>query len=154
MRNTLEGLGVDWIAGLGEVGYLQHALCLIHAMWKAGDRKRAYRQARTIFTRGDGYKESAPSIARVQPAEYDEFAEAIDVAWPQRNGMLPRRATPPKDMPASEGLYEAWLLLEAALFSRRPYHHSYTAVQNGVNRAVASWLDCLGRTSVQHQKGH
>ncbi len=123
VRFTLEALEYNWLVGLGESGYKQHAICLIHALWAVGRRKQATTAARMIFASTlEESLEYKPGLTRAKTGAppLDRLENVARAIWPGDDGEIPTRARAPRDLGASPLLFSAWLALENARASKRP----------------------------------
>ncbi len=147
VRATLSALGADWLYGLGASGYQQHALCLIHGLWKNGARTTAVTEARAIFVVSldesfvaQRAQRALSRASAIGTPHQDRLDKAVKTAWPSCKGEIPPRPIAPSDLGASVDLYSAWLLLEATRTSRAP-DTSFRLVQSAVTHNVRRWID-------------
>ena len=154
IRRTLSTLGFDWLTGLGRSGYGQHALVLLHALWKQGSRSRVAMQASAAFP-GSAYRpDSDRALWTVIRAGSNDLARLDNAArasrWEDALGevRLPVRCAHPPDFPASRNLYTAWMLLESALLNKHgSIQQRLLAVDESVAREVHAWVEDILRNN-------
>ncbi len=144
VRTTLSALRVNWIAGLARAGYQQHAIYLLHGLWKNGAQSLALSTARLAFFDSHLATSDDSSEAWVLSAkDLDRLELAAQSCWPTTDE-LPRGASlTNSDFLVSKDLFAAYALLDAALnmrydvgVKRRIY-----AIQDAVARHVKSWIE-------------
>ncbi len=150
VRRILAALDANWVVGLGEAGFKQHALCVIHEMWKTGAIKVARAHAAAIFCE-EAFKAQALFSRNLNAfAAGTVFTQRLDEcasrAWPQsQDGDIPTRPVPPRDMRGSR-LYEAWLLIDAVLRSE-DVELDFRDIQSNISRVIDDWLSETDKTS-------
>ena len=153
VRRTLEALGFDWVIGLGRCGYAQHALAMLHALWARGSRSRVAAQARAIFTGSDYDRNEVRNKAtrvftRTSPQHLARLQAAAISCWGiQQDGMrVPTRCVLPRDFPASNHLYAAWMLLDSAILNKHgSIEQRFRAVSDSVANEVDWWINDISR---------
>lgn len=156
IRRALTALGFDWVVGLGLSGYKQHAIAMLHALYRNGTYPLPAIQANAIF-HGPAYIQdaivwrSARSFRtrkrHVLPEE-SRLDEAARRCWLGSDVYgIPTKPPMPPDLSTSQELYAAWCILETALNGKAGTLEGRMAgAEETASSYVLSWVNDIANT--------
>jgi hypothetical protein len=150
IRRVCRAIKVNWIIALGLSGYPLHAVCLLFGLQKVGARSIGALCARAIFrhTSPSTVFESLQSQKACEVANrlqelcnlptQKRLDDALEAVW--GSNVIPVIPSIPRDLPASEPLHAAYMLLDGAIRGRG--HNlaiRLASVQDYVSHPVLDW---------------